>query len=131
MNDLPVTDIHGHMIDPAAVAIEDQISRPHLLRAHVCPLLGLGAGAAVDGNACPVLHHVSGETGTVHSAVGIIASGPISSSEKLKRKIYQFLSPAAGDIRLPLDLGGRCRLAGLQLRLLHNGDPLILHGEIS
>ena len=57
MDDLAVADVHGHVVDlSTAVAIEDQVSGPHLAGFDPGAPLGLVPGIVGQGNA-EMLHH--------------------------------------------------------------------------
>ena len=91
MDDLAVSYVKAHMIDPASVCVEHQISRLHLLCAHRSPLGSLGAGGTVHVNASCMFQHIAGKTGTVRSCIRIRAAVHIRISEESKGIVHHVL----------------------------------------
>jgi len=93
MDNLSVSNVHGHMVDCAsAVCIENQIARPHLGRFDRSSLSGLLSGGSGQGNSCHMAVNIFDKTGAVRSCVGIVAAPYIPVSYKLETIVDHFIS---------------------------------------
>ena len=89
MDDPSIADVDGHMVDSSASAVEYQIARPGFLRSDSSSLGRLVCSRTVEIHSCTVAQHIPGESGTIHSGMGVISSIDIGIAYKLEDILYQ------------------------------------------
>ena len=84
MDNLPVPNIHSHMVNPGPVSIKNQVPWLHLAGADCRPLGSLATGRTVHGNAGAILHNIFHKPGTVSPGMGVIPTGTVGVPYKLE-----------------------------------------------
>ena len=94
MHYLSVADVHCHMVDTAAVSVEEQVSRFRFIGVDSCPISRLRTGGMRQINAV-FLINLHGKPGTVHTVGKACTAPDIPVSYKLTR----ILNHVYADIR--------------------------------